>query len=288
MSKSVVSVYCFEGQRYYGRPGVVFAPAKVSEDMAPYRKSESKDWRKIERWLLSNGYRCLGRVGRTHEGATLREWWGLIDVFGEPQKDENGNPVPMQPNEIRQRFEAHKLSKLDPFKVKARQDAEPQKPGYSYEAVQNALDLRNHALMLSEGLSPKALGKLLADEAFQAGLDALDPETPSCFHEDIATQIVIGYGLGYMVQMYDRMDKQPTAEQVWGPEQEPESALSYISFKHGKVQYWVTDREVDPGEFAAKHGFTGKAGLRMVDPGQVFCNRPLPNWARYLVSCVVA
>lgn len=271
MSKSRVSVYVFEGSAYYGRPGVKFAVSRVSEDFQPYRNPESKDWPKIERWLLDHGYRRLCTVGRKHEGAQQRQWWGLIDVFGQPAMDENGIYVPMSIDEIKQRFEAHKQRQAD---TAHRQDI----------AQQKGLSLRNQIIAAMSTAPAAAQAALLHSEEFQAGLNALDPEFEHRFIADQHVQGIIVWGLDAMIRFATSKLEQPTAEQVWG-DPEPEPEVQFFGFKHGKLQYWVVDRKVDAAEFIAKQGYAGKASMRTIDPGQTFCGKTMPNWAAYIVYC---
>lgn len=270
MSATTATVYVFEGAAYYGRPGVVFSPARVSEDFAPYRKAECKDWPHIEKWLLSRGYRCLGKTGSKHDGATLRQWWGLTDVFGTQAKDENGNPVPMRPDQIKARFEA--------WQQQSKAEAERQDALDQHSAMR-ALSLRNRVLADIDDLPDLYARHLMQAYGFAAGLDALDHQSPH-FEKDMELQEIIYCGLQHLIEREHDLADAPAKQ----AELEPEQVMTFTYRHH---IYWVVDHEVEPAEWMASRGYPpqgyGPGKGKAVEPGQKAAGKVMPGWAKFMV-----
>lgn len=108
----MVTVYEFEGTRRFAHPGWVETPERVREDYGTWRKATGQNDKAVCKWLLARGYRQLNLVGRTHDGSLYRSWWGLVSVFGEPVLNECGRPMPIEPAEIRSKYEHWREAKL--------------------------------------------------------------------------------------------------------------------------------------------------------------------------------
>jgi hypothetical protein len=99
---AAVTVFAFEGTRFFGHPGWVEEADSVQEDFGTWRKTTSTDGKAICKWLVAHGYRLLSMTGRAHDGSSYRSWWGLVSVFGEPVLNEHGTGiVPMSVQEIK-------------------------------------------------------------------------------------------------------------------------------------------------------------------------------------------
>ena len=105
-------VYEFEGTRRFARPGWVETPERVREDYGEWRRAVGRDGEAVRKWLVAHGYRLLSMTGRAHDGSSYRSWWGLVSVFGEPVLNEWGRPMPIEPAEIRSKYERWREAKL--------------------------------------------------------------------------------------------------------------------------------------------------------------------------------
>ena len=104
-----VKVYGFEGRVRYGKPGLVFEPAKTHENFGEWRNTKSQDGKKIADWLVKNGYRLVWRkLSGSGENRKYVEYWALRSL---PWVGNDARRIEIGPHELRQRIQEDEETK---------------------------------------------------------------------------------------------------------------------------------------------------------------------------------